>query len=107
MTCEWGPEMAEPEEIIQEVKLKLDEVQASILDWKGRAIALSPALKVALDAIQKIEWVLHVMPDRTAVWVCPWCKDRTKRMHGEDQLKHAPDCERQIAIKVLEEVIGK
>lgn len=99
--------MAEPEEIIQEVKLKLDEVQHACLEWKGRAIALSPALKVGLAALKQIEFVLWVMPDRTAAWVCPWCSDRVKRARGDDQKNHAGDCERQVAIKVLEEVIGK
>lgn len=105
--------MMEPEEIIQEVKLKLDEVQSACLEWKGRAISMGPALKVALAAIKQIEWVMRPSGS-SARYVCPWCVQKPVSVRGvgvvahfEDQTEHAPDCERQIAIKILEEAIKR
>lgn len=98
---------SEPEEIIKEIKLRVDDLQRVCLELKGRTISMAPAVKVALAAFMQIEWVLWVRADRTAVWVCPWCRNRAKRERGEDQKVHAPDCERQVAIRVLEEALGK
>lgn len=60
---------------------------ARALEWKGRALAAGPALKVALHALESVDF-LH----------CPWCGDL---------LDHVPGCMRQVAIKVLKEAIGE
>ena len=89
--------MAEIEELIKTGKLQLDEIQKECLTWKGRALGAVPALKVALAALARIQTQYRPTLEG-GYWYCIFC--------GEVSERHMPDCEREVAIKVLREAIG-
>lgn len=69
----------------EEMEALMQRALRRALEWKGRALAAAPAMKVALSALQSVHFLQ-----------CPWCGD---------SLEHQPGCLREVAIKVLTDAL--